>query len=75
MARFFPCAKNCPGRKPGCHDHCERYQAKRAEWDKLNAQKRIDQGIKNYLCQNTFKSMDVAAKRKKSRIGIRRPAG
>ena len=22
-----PCVKDCPGRHPGCHDHCGPYQA------------------------------------------------
>lgn len=30
-----PCMPDCTGRKPGCHDHCEAFQAFRAEREKV----------------------------------------
>ena len=31
------CEKDCPGRYPGCSDHCEKYARNRAEYDKKMA--------------------------------------
>ena len=32
-----PCDPKCPGRTPGCHDHCEKYQEWKKEHEKAKA--------------------------------------
>lgn len=32
-----PCMPDCPGRKSGCHDHCEKYLAWKEERQKVKA--------------------------------------
>ncbi len=44
----FTC-KGCPNRAPGCHDHCEKYQDEKAEYearkDQLNKDKAVRQSV------------------------------
>ena len=32
-----PCGKDCQERKPGCHDHCEKYKAWHEELERAKA--------------------------------------
>lgn len=48
MASMFTCSPNCENRKPGCHDHCEKYQEERAAYDKRKAEFTKDREIMNY---------------------------
>ena len=34
MTHIFTCEPDCPERKPGCQDHCEKYIREKAEHDK-----------------------------------------
>lgn len=34
---IFTCKPDCAERKPGCHDHCEKYQAEKAEHTRCKA--------------------------------------
>lgn len=45
---FFDCKPDCKERKPGCHDHCERYLTKRAQLDEINRQKTLEKEAKSY---------------------------
>ena len=35
---MFTCSRDCPERKPGCHDHCDKYKRERAAYDKRKAE-------------------------------------
>lgn len=48
MARMFSCEPNCEKRKPGCHDHCEKYQKERAAFDKRKAELAEDKKVMDY---------------------------
>jgi hypothetical protein len=54
----FTCYK-CPDRSVGCHSKCEKYQAEKAEWQKLadaraEKNKRLSQ-IADYHCKSVLK--------------------
>lgn len=51
--------KNCVKRSIGCHSRCQEYKEFRAEIDKLNSQKQIDQA--------TVHTIQVMSKRRKKR--------
>lgn len=40
--------KDCTDRYPGCHGKCERYQAERAEYDRLKAAEKARQDVRIY---------------------------
>lgn len=39
MNNYFNCTKDCPNRRPACHDGCEKYQTARKRY--LQEQKEI----------------------------------
>lgn len=72
MAHFINCCYKCPDRYPGCHDHGDKYQQKRAEWDALKAKDRLERSIDGYLSGGVSRSKDAEAKRKKTWRSYRR---
>lgn len=32
MNNYFGCAKDCPDRRPGCHDSCEKYRSAKKQY-------------------------------------------
>ena len=63
--QFFDCKPDCPERKPGCHDHCERYQKKRAQLDAWNAAERKRK-------EAAVPTIDTLVKKKDSQAKLRR---
>ena len=59
---FINCPPDCPTRKPGCHDHCEKYQTSRAKLDEINRQKRLKYEASAYVCESVNKRLDRRAK-------------
>lgn len=35
------CCKDCKKRYPGCHDHCEKYQAAKKEWETFKESRKL----------------------------------
>lgn len=56
MSQFFPCTKDCPDRYTACHDYCERFLEKKAEWDARKAQERMNNAINTYVCNEIYKN-------------------
>ena len=48
-----PCEKDCPDRKVGCHDKCEKYLEFRKKLDELRKQERIR--TNNYIVRERRK--------------------
>lgn len=65
MSHFINCCHHCTDRYPGCHDHCDTYKKKRAEWDEIKAKDRLERSIDGYLSGNIHRSRDANAKRRK----------
>lgn len=67
---IFTCAKDCPGRKPGCHGTCEKYKREAAENQRrLDAEKKRRQ--ENAYEVDTFmKKLNFKAKERKRRPKI-----
>lgn len=61
----FSCEPNCPKRKPGCQDHCEKHQRELAEHLRkkriLDEKKHID----GYASKLIYENRDAEAKRVK----------
>lgn len=45
---IFTCGSDCPNRKPGCHDHCEKYQKERAEYNRRKEELNKDREVRRY---------------------------
>lgn len=58
-----PC-QNCPDRHPICHDSCPKYQAYRAERDRMCAER-----VKERQINETFTDRITQQMRKKARKG------
>ena len=61
---MFTCAPNCANRKPGCHDHCEKYKKERTEYDKRKAVVDKDREARQYTMNLISKRADTRAKNK-----------
>lgn len=61
MASMFTCGPNCENRKPGCHDHCEKYQRERAAYDKRKAELDKDREVMNYTLKLITKRANYRA--------------
>lgn len=62
---IFNCPPNCPGRKPGCHDHCDTYLEKRALQDRINADRRRKREIDCYQIESVMTARDIKAKKRR----------
>lgn len=58
-----PC-RDCPDRYLACHDHCPKYQAFRAERERLYAEKQISSNI-----YEVFKDSKIRKMRKEKNHG------
>ena len=67
MSKIFTCTPDCEGRKPGCHDHCEKYQRERAEWERRKAIENRDMGLKRYTLTILSKKANNRAINKKNK--------
>lgn len=63
---FFDCKPDCEKRKPGCHDHCDSYQTKRAQLDEINKQHRLKYLASEYMYDSIKKKKDRISRLKRS---------
>lgn len=58
---------DCEGRKPGCHDRCEKYLGERAKLNNLKRQARLANEAEAYTREMVAKRKNDLAKRNKDR--------
>lgn len=58
----FTC-KGCEKREPGCHDHCEKYQKEKADYEARKEQINKDASIKQGVYDQHFHAMAKAQRR------------
>ena len=63
---MFDCLPDCPERKPGCSDHCERYKKRRAAFDKRKREVYGNPEVRQYMFERGENIRDRAAKKRKS---------
>ena len=51
-----PC-KECTKRHLGCHDHCEEYQAARAEYENIKNAARANEELYRYISEQITKTL------------------
>ena len=56
---------NCQNRYPGCHDHCQKYQAEKAAHEKEKAARDFQRQIKGGLVEQRSKGVYKAMSSKK----------
>lgn len=56
MSRTFTCEPNCPTRRPGCQDHCEKHQAEKAAYEARKAELRRDSDVRDYIVKEIVKN-------------------
>lgn len=61
----FPC-KNCEERKPGCHDHCERYQEAKKVNDARKAREHAERGKIHMANEHVVRNVARASGKKQS---------
>lgn len=62
----YKCCMECTvDRKPGCHDHCERYLKIKAKYDEEKHKTRVDDTLRLYVGTKKAERMDKFAKKKK----------
>ena len=71
MTSPFNC-KDCERRYPGCHDHCEQYQAAKA----INEQRKYEENLQRQAGMYTYHHVghirDMQAKRRRDQSGYTR---
>lgn len=60
--RMFDCGADCPNRKPGCQDHCEKYARDKAKWDERMATERQQAMLNQYVTKRTGYYRDKQAR-------------
>lgn len=70
----FTCEPNCPRRRPGCQDHCEKHQRERAEHLRLKAIARRNRDVDCYISDNKAKKFNARVKSKKVSLGTIGPS-
>lgn len=60
---IFTCAKDCPGRKPGCHAKCEKYQRERTKYDQENKIDYPEKAFNTYMAERAITINELARKR------------
>lgn len=70
----FDCMPDCPERKPGCHDTCERYKKKRAAYDKRKLEYYGNPEVNRYFSEKNAEVRDSIAKKRKEKELRRAPA-
>ena len=66
---IFSCEPNCVNRKPGCHDHCEKYMREKAEHDRRREAEASRQKIDSCLIHNIIKRSNQSAVERKNNRG------
>lgn len=69
------CCKDCTERYLGCHDHCEKFRADKAEDNRLKALAQEEMLYKRYAITRSYKRRDDDAIRKKRHSGYSRFKG
>ena len=67
----FTCEPNCPERRPGCQDHCEKHQRELAEHLRLKALERQRREVDCYISDNKAKKYNARVKSKKGFVGYK----
>ena len=53
----IPCLRDCPGRAPGCHALCERYQVFQREREQIYAERMQRQTVKDFRDAGYFREL------------------
>lgn len=67
----FTCRSDCPDRKPGCHDHCDKYQREKSEWDRRKAAVRAGNEAYSYTAGIVAKRTNAQAIKHKGNNGYK----
>lgn len=65
----FTCEPDCPGRKPGCHGRCKKYNDEREEHLRNKHKEDVDKILDDYFRNCVAKARDARAKRHRSFAG------
>lgn len=71
---YFNCPPNCPNRKPGCQDHCERYAKDRAIYNEHKRIERDRKKLDHYVCAKLAQNKEEQLHREKHKRTFRSPS-
>lgn len=62
----WPC-QECRDRVPGCHDHCQRYQEKRAKLDTMREERRQSRALAEITERRVARAMREKMRKARSK--------